>query len=92
MLVISSRSDAEARRLSQQSTLIEPSRLTDREVAVVNSIDGAILLDQAGTCRAIGVILDGPATEKGDPSRGARGTTRRFATFPRMGTAVSLSW
>jgi hypothetical protein len=41
-------------------------------VKKVTSIDGAVLLDRDANCHAIGVILDGVATEKGDPSRGAR--------------------
>jgi len=35
-------------------------------------IDGAILLNPEGECYAFGVVLDGLATEIGDPSRGAR--------------------
>jgi hypothetical protein len=71
-MVVSSRADVESQRLSRQSTLIEPRSLTDREVAAVSSIDGAILFNHTGICCAVGVILDGLATEKGDPARGAR--------------------
>jgi hypothetical protein len=71
-MVVSIRADIESKRLSRQSTLIEPCNLSDREVAAVSSIDGAILFNQTGICCAIGVILDGHATEKGDPARGAR--------------------
>ena len=35
-------------------------------------IDGAILVSPTGICFAIGVILDGIATDYGDSSRGAR--------------------
>ena len=38
----------------------------------VTSIDGALLIDRSGICHAIGVILDGLASPKGTPSRGAR--------------------
>jgi hypothetical protein len=33
---------------------------------------GGVLIDPNGTCYAIGVILDGIATTKGDPARGSR--------------------
>lgn len=39
---------------------------------MLSSIDGSILLDEKGVCHAIGVILDGLASEKCTPSRGAR--------------------
>ena len=38
----------------------------------ITAIDGAVLVDPSSTCHAIGVILDGSITKKGDPSRGAR--------------------
>ncbi|MGG4304992.1 diadenylate cyclase [Bacillus wiedmannii] len=38
----------------------------------ISSIDGAIYLDSDGNVHGIGVILDGPANELGDSSRGAR--------------------
>ncbi|HDR7904187.1 TPA: DNA integrity scanning protein DisA nucleotide-binding domain protein, partial [Bacillus cereus] len=38
----------------------------------ISSIDGAIYLDLDGNVHGIGVILDGPANELGDSSRGAR--------------------
>ncbi|MEN6458785.1 MAG: diadenylate cyclase [Thermoguttaceae bacterium] len=71
-MVISDRAEAESDRLSQRSTLIEPRELTEWEIQAVSSIDGAILFSHSGICHAIGVILDGLATEKGDPARGAR--------------------
>lgn len=40
---------------------------------MLSSIDGAVLVDPAGTCHAAGVILDGVAVNgKGTRSRGAR--------------------
>lgn len=71
-LVVSSRAASEAMRLGRQSTVINPRKLTSDEVAAVTAIDGAVLFDQAGSCYGIGVILDGLATEAGDPARGAR--------------------
>lgn len=38
----------------------------------MSSIDGAVICDIDGNCYAIGVILDGKASSKGNISRGAR--------------------
>ncbi len=38
----------------------------------ITSIDGAVLFDTNGNCHAIGVILDGKASETEDISNGAR--------------------
>jgi len=71
-LVFSRGAAAEAVRLAAQSTPIEPVPLTTEALSHLSSIDGAVLLDETGSCHAIGVILDGEATDVGDPSRGAR--------------------
>lgn len=71
-VVIAADAQREAERLRGQATLIEPTCLTEDTVQMVTSIDGAILLDQQGVCYAIGVILDGMASPKGNPSRGGR--------------------
>ncbi len=72
VVVISTGARKEAQRLKNQATIIEPIRLSPQLMRVVTAIDGAVLIDQSSTCHAIGVILDGLATEEGDPSRGAR--------------------
>jgi len=72
MLVISPDAKSEVERLSSQATAIEPRRLDDKLLEHLTPIDGAILLDSHGFCHAIGVILDGDATNRGDPARGAR--------------------
>jgi len=72
MLVISSQAEAEAERLQNQSTRIEPIQLEPENVRSLTAIDGALLLKPDGTCYAIGVILDGLASRKGNPARGAR--------------------
>lgn len=72
MLVISQEASTEALRLANGATLLNPCLLTDNALKQFTSIDGAVLIDINGICFAIGVILDGLATEKGDPSRGAR--------------------
>lgn len=72
LLVISADAASEAARLAGQGMPIAPARLTADLIQLGTSIDGAILLDPAGVCHAVGVILDGLATAKGSPGRGAR--------------------
>jgi DNA integrity scanning protein DisA with diadenylate cyclase activity len=72
MLVISDEAEKEAGRLRKQSTLIRPVRLIPELILPISSIDGAILIDPQNTCYAIGVILDGMASERGSRARGAR--------------------
>jgi hypothetical protein len=72
MVVISANAQAEAQRLQHQATLIAPCRLTPELMVPVSSIDGAILIEPDATCHAIGVILDGVASDQGNPARGAR--------------------
>ncbi|WP_145595102.1 hypothetical protein [Yersinia aleksiciae] len=89
MIVVAEDAASEALRLSRQGTNIVPTRLTESLLRSVSGIDGTILLDPAGLCHAIGIILDGEATDKCTPSRGSRynsgvryvqtGCTRRLA-------------
>ena len=72
MVVISKDAESESRRLDSQSTAVQPFLLTPDIAELVTAIDGAILINIESICFAIGVILDGLATNKGDPSRGAR--------------------
>ncbi len=72
MLVITDNAKAEATRLGKQSFSLKPLKLTVGIVQQITSIDGSVLLDKDSVCHAIGVILDGLATDKGDSSRGAR--------------------
>lgn len=72
MLVISSIAEKESNRLGKQSFAIKPLKLTPQVIQQITSIDGAVLLNEKSTCFALGVILDGLATDKGDSSRGAR--------------------
>jgi hypothetical protein len=75
---------AEAARLGKQATLIEPLGLSPPLVSALSSIDGAILSDSDGTCHAIGVILDGIASERGDAARGSRyNSSVRYADLCR---------
>lgn len=72
ILVISSQAAKEAKRLGKQCTPIVPVKADAALIRRVTPIDGAVLVDPNGICHAIGVILDGLATERGDPARGAR--------------------
>lgn len=72
MLVVSDEAASESQRLGAQAIAIEPMALSTALVARISGIDGAILVDRNCRGHAFGVILDGIATNTGDPSRGAR--------------------
>lgn len=72
MLVVAEDAASEAARLSDQGTAIQPVPMTPALLERVSGIDGSILVDPAGTCHAIGVILDGEASEDCSPARGSR--------------------
>lgn len=90
MLVISDNAPVEAERLGKQCFPLKPQKLTESLVQQITSIDGAVLLDRTAICHAIGVILDGLATDKGDSSRGARynSAIRYFEQFGKTGGLV----
>ena len=93
MLVVSEDAETEADRLKDQGTPVEPVLMTLDLLHRVTGIDGSILLDPAGRCYAIGVILDGTATEECSPARGSRyNSALRYvgvAPVPRMAIVVS---
>lgn len=72
MLVVSENAASEANRLSHQATPVKPCVMSPALLRQLTPIDGAVLLDPQGMCHSIGVILDGLATEDGNPARGAR--------------------
>jgi hypothetical protein len=72
MIVVTEDATSEARRLAKQGTGVEPVKLTEQLLRRVSGIDGTIILDPTGQCHAIGVILDGIATDECTPSRGSR--------------------
>jgi hypothetical protein len=72
MVVISRHAAEEAKRLATQATPIAPQALSPALVRQLTGIDGAVLQDAHGVCHAIGVILDGQATDEGNPAQGAR--------------------
>ena len=51
---------------------IDPTKLDPVDIARLGLVDGAVLLGPDGRCHAFGVILDGAATDHGDPARGSR--------------------
>ncbi|UYZ59890.1 diadenylate cyclase [Hymenobacter latericus] len=93
ILVISENAAAEAKRLTRQSFRVAPRFITPSVLCLVTNIDGAVLIDPQGTCFAIGAILDGLATEKGDSSRGSRyNSAVRYvesARYPTLAVVVS---
>ena len=72
IVVVSTGAQKEAARILNQCTKIKPVELTSEIMRRVTAIDGAVIIDTKGICYAVGVILDGLASNKGDPSRGAR--------------------
>lgn len=72
MLIITEEAEKEAKRLSAQGTVVHPCPLTPELLQHFTRIDGAVILSPQGVCHGIGTILDGKATDKGDPGRGAR--------------------
>ncbi|UOR06570.1 DNA integrity scanning protein DisA nucleotide-binding domain protein [Hymenobacter aerilatus] len=72
ILLISEGAAQEAARLTRQCFQVTPRLMTPGLLRLVTNIDGAVLIDPAGTCYGIGAILDGLATAKGDSSRGSR--------------------
>jgi hypothetical protein len=72
ILVITAGADKEAKRLARQCFRVVPRMMTPTVLRLVTNIDGAVLVEPNGLCHAIGAILDGLATEKGDSSRGSR--------------------
>ena len=72
ILVITTGAAHEARRLTRQCFRVVPRIMTPSVLRLATNIDGAVLIEPNAMCHAIGVILDGLATEKGDSSRGSR--------------------
>lgn len=66
--------ETERLQLLGKAYIIEPCnyRSVGKEIAGFTAIDGAILADMKGRCRAAGAILDGQSLIKGNPGRGSR--------------------
>ena len=93
MIVVAADAASEAARLSRQGMSIEPMLITPELLGQISKIDGSILLDPNGMCRAVGVILDGIANDQCTPSRGSRynSAVRYISTSPRGRMAVVRS-
>jgi len=93
ILVITTGAAQEAQRLSRQCFRVVPRIMTPSVLRLVTNIDGAVLIEPNGMCHAIGAILDGLATDKGDSSRGARfNSALRYAQsskYPVLAVVVS---
>ncbi|WP_240523887.1 DNA integrity scanning protein DisA nucleotide-binding domain protein [Bacillus cereus] len=72
LLAILERAEGEAERLATQCIKVYPIELSDEIMELVSSIDGAVLVYLEANIHAMGVILDGAVSKKGDASRGAR--------------------
>jgi hypothetical protein len=91
MLVVSAAAAEEAERLQAQAMPISPVLLAPSTITQLTSIDGAVLLSPGGICHAMGVILDGAASEVGDRSRGARfNSAVRYLGSARSPTMIIL--
>lgn len=72
MIVVTENAQEEAHRLHTSSIKIKPTPFSQKQIRLITSIDGAIIMGTNGYAYAIGSILDGFAIDNGDPSRGAR--------------------
>jgi len=72
MIIFAKDAASEAKRLDRQGTRIRPAAITHELLEMASAIDGSILADPDGVCHAIGVILDGGASEACTAERGSR--------------------
>lgn len=72
MVVFTENAKDEVARLEASAIPIKPTKLGNKQIEAVTSIDGALVCDEEGVCYAIGTILDGRASNEADSSRGAR--------------------
>ncbi|WP_267248982.1 hypothetical protein [Yersinia sp. Marseille-Q5920] len=93
MIIVAEDAAQEALRLNRQGTCITPTLLSESLLQSVSGIDGTILLDPSCFCHAIGIILDGEATDQCTPSRGARYNSGvryvRASSYKRLSIVVS---
>lgn len=60
-------------------------------ISAMAAVDGAILVDSTGKCRAYGVMLDGEAKVKGNPKKGARFNSAVNYIYGKNRTALIIS-
>jgi hypothetical protein len=63
---------AEAARLNSQCTKVKPFALTPAVMEQITSLDGSVVIDPDGVCHAMGAILDGSVSARGNRVRGGR--------------------
>lgn len=90
IVVISSAAINEAKRLRSQASLITPTTVPPEVISAFFAIDGAVLLGVDGRCHAVGVILDGTASERGTMSRGSRYNSSVRYIDSQAGTAIAI--
>lgn len=56
----------------EQCFTLSDHKFDEEKILSVTEIDGALFMNLEGKCTAFGVIVDGIATQKGNPGRGAR--------------------
>jgi len=71
-VLISTHAAIEAKRFNNQCTRVRPVKLTPLLMERLTAIDGTVVIDTHGICYAIGAILDGAVTLRGDRTRGGR--------------------
>lgn len=71
-VVISTRAQKEAGRLTPNAVAVEPVPLSSSLMQAISSVDGAVLMGIDGFCYAFGAILDGNVQKEEDPACGAR--------------------
>jgi len=71
-VLISGSALAESARLDSQCTQAKPFTLTPALMERVTAIDGTVVMDPTGVCYALGAILDGAVSVRGDRGRGGR--------------------
>lgn len=91
MVVITKDAEDEGLRLQSQAILIKPINITLEMVDKMTEIDGAILINPFDlNCYAIGVILDGLASDKGNSARGARYNSAVRYCEAKQGTCLAI--
>jgi DisA bacterial checkpoint controller nucleotide-binding len=90
LIVISEIAVEEAIRLGNASMPVAPLAMAPELAATLGAIDGALLCDPAANCHAIGVILDGSASESGDRGRGSRFNSAVRYVHSSPGKAVAM--
>src|SRR5215468_8892066 len=65
-VLISAGAASEASRLASQCLPVRPFALTPAVMGRITGIDGTVVMDVDGVCHAVGAILDGPVSARGD--------------------------